>query len=137
LAAPRSAESRTVAGAVALAALVLSLASEERWAWMGAVWFGVTLGVWFDLVDAVPKHIQNWATGADGERRTERALRPLERAGWLVAHDLDNRLSALERGGPRHAGRSRGSGDRDVSHDAALVVVHVGESESAGDPSRS
>ncbi|WP_165865807.1 nuclease-related domain-containing protein [Vallicoccus soli] len=68
--------------------LALSLLAEGAWAWVGAVWFGVVLGFWFYAVDAVPKHIENWASGAEGERRTERVLRPLERTGWHVVHDL-------------------------------------------------
>jgi hypothetical protein len=39
--------------------------------------------------DAVPAHIQRHADGADGERRTERVLKPLLADGWRVAHDID------------------------------------------------
>jgi Nuclease-related domain len=35
-----------------------------------------------------PQHVLNWQRGAEGERRTEKALRPLERAGWSVEHDV-------------------------------------------------
>lgn len=35
-----------------------------------------------------PSHIQKWQRGAQGERRTEKALRPLERRGWSVVHDV-------------------------------------------------
>src|SRR5881397_1164715 len=31
---------------------------------------------------------RRWQWGAGGERRVGRALRPLERRGWLVMHDL-------------------------------------------------
>ena len=44
------------------------------------------------LIDYVrgqpPQHVQNWQRGAEGERRTEKALRPLERKGWTISHDL-------------------------------------------------
>jgi Nuclease-related domain len=43
-----------------------------------------TLGI----VAAAASNVQNWATGADARRRTERVLRPLERAGWRV-HDIE------------------------------------------------
>jgi hypothetical protein len=38
--------------------------------------------------DDAPKHVLNWRRGAEGERKTEKALRPLENLGWLVEHDL-------------------------------------------------
>jgi hypothetical protein len=41
------------------------------------------------LIDTPPHYIASWGQGADGERRTARALRGLARAGWHVVHDLD------------------------------------------------
>jgi hypothetical protein len=38
--------------------------------------------------DDPPQHIENWRRGAEGERKTERALRRLERNGWSVEHDI-------------------------------------------------
>jgi hypothetical protein len=38
--------------------------------------------------DDPPQHVANWGRGAEGERRTEKALRPLERKGWTVEHDI-------------------------------------------------
>ena len=35
-----------------------------------------------------PQHVQNWKRGADGERKTEKVLKPLERSGWKVEHDV-------------------------------------------------
>jgi Nuclease-related domain len=35
--------------------------------------------------------LRNWRVGAEGERATERALRPLERSGWRVFHDVQER----------------------------------------------
>ena len=74
---------------VTLGALALSVLADGVASWIGAVWFGAALGFWCYAADAVPPHIQRWATGAEGERRTERALRPLERLGWHAVHDLD------------------------------------------------
>ncbi|HUB36190.1 MAG TPA: nuclease-related domain-containing protein, partial [Solirubrobacteraceae bacterium] len=34
---------------------------------------------------------RNWGLGAEGERRTERALRPLVRSGWSIVHDVEAR----------------------------------------------
>lgn len=58
-------------------------------------WFagGLTvLGVsaWVELRDTPPSYIENWRDGAEGERKTEKALRPLERAGWRIVHDVEN-----------------------------------------------
>jgi hypothetical protein len=41
------------------------------------------------LRDSPPHHIEKWRTGSEGERRTARKIRALEREGWLVRHDLD------------------------------------------------
>jgi hypothetical protein len=38
--------------------------------------------------DDAPKHVLNWLRGAEGERKTEKTLRSLEKLGWLVEHDL-------------------------------------------------
>lgn len=38
--------------------------------------------------DDPPPHVINWRRGAEGERKTERAVRPLERRGWTVEHDV-------------------------------------------------
>jgi hypothetical protein len=38
--------------------------------------------------DDPPQHVANWRRGAEGERKTEKALRSLERSGWSVEHDL-------------------------------------------------
>jgi hypothetical protein len=38
--------------------------------------------------DDAPQHVLHWKRGAEGERKTEKALRPLERKGWTVEHDV-------------------------------------------------
>ncbi|HTE72717.1 MAG TPA: nuclease-related domain-containing protein [Actinomycetes bacterium] len=48
----------------------------------------MAFSMWLWVRDAVPRHIEQWQDGAEGERMTEKALRPLEREGWLVEHDL-------------------------------------------------
>jgi len=39
--------------------------------------------------DDAPHHVVKWGRGAEGERRTEKVLKPLEREGWTVEHDID------------------------------------------------
>jgi hypothetical protein len=39
-------------------------------------------------LDSPPQHIERWRTGAEGEKKTARALRPLLREGWVLLNDL-------------------------------------------------
>jgi hypothetical protein len=64
--------------------------------WHGFDWWSLWAGVigasGITLVlntrDEPPQHVQNWKRGAEGERKTEKALRVLERRGWKVEHDI-------------------------------------------------
>jgi len=57
-------------------------------AWTAGVAFGVGFGAWAALRESPPAYIENWRTGAEGERKTGRVLRRLSRARWLVVHDV-------------------------------------------------
>jgi hypothetical protein len=48
--------------------------------------FAVTFALF--VRDEPPQHVQNWKRGAEGERRTAKALKPLLRKGWTVEHDV-------------------------------------------------
>jgi Nuclease-related domain len=37
-----------------------------------------------------PPYVESWHEGAEGERKTEQELKPLERAGWRIVHDVQN-----------------------------------------------
>lgn len=67
-----------------------------KWAWFAGFIGGVAYGFWLYVRDAVPRHIEQWAHGAEGERRTEKQLRSFEKQGWTVAHDLDGRFGNLD-----------------------------------------
>lgn len=41
------------------------------------------------LGDSPPWHIERWRQGAEGEKRTAKALRPLTRRGWALVNDVD------------------------------------------------
>jgi len=41
------------------------------------------------LRDLIPPHVERWRRGWEGERRTGRVLRTLERRGWFVVHDVE------------------------------------------------
>ena len=72
-----------------LVAGVLTLLADDWWRWSGGVVFGMGLALFVIALLTPPQHIENWNVGADGERRTADALRPLTRSGWHAAHDLD------------------------------------------------
>lgn len=42
----------------------------------------------FALDLAAPEHVDRWRRGADGEKRTAKALRGLAKKGWAVFHDV-------------------------------------------------
>ena len=60
------------------------------WRWWTGTAFGALLSMWVWAWNAHPARIERWRVGAAGERRTERALRPLAAAGWRIRHDLDD-----------------------------------------------
>jgi hypothetical protein len=55
---------------------------------------GMMVGGVVDMViwvwDSPPPYIENWRAGRDGERWTEKELKPLKRERWKVQHDLDS-----------------------------------------------
>jgi hypothetical protein len=55
--------------------------------WLGVA-MGVLIGLWVAFSDSPPAHIENWLRGAEGERKTERALGGLGSSGWIFAHDV-------------------------------------------------
>jgi Nuclease-related domain len=57
--------------------------------WCGGLLVGGSLVLWLHVLDSVPVNVDRWRAGAAEERRTERALRPLQRVGWTITHDLD------------------------------------------------
>lgn len=84
---------------ILLPIFLLSLAGTALpgdWRWSAGFIGGAVVTMWLALRDSPPPHIQQWADGADGERRTEKVLRPLERRGWHVVHDLDGRFGNVD-----------------------------------------
>jgi hypothetical protein len=58
----------------------------------GFVWgfgFGAAAAMVLILLNSPPAHIERWRQGAEGERATERALRPLTGKQWVLINDLD------------------------------------------------
>jgi len=71
-------------------------------AWIAGAAFGVGLGMWMVLRDSPPAYVENWQVGAEGERKTAKALARLDRSRWLVVHDVP-----CARGNYDHVGVSR------------------------------
>lgn len=58
-------------------------------AWAAGVLFGVGAGVIIALRASPPEYVDKWRRGAEGERKTARALRRLGPGRWTVVHDVD------------------------------------------------
>jgi hypothetical protein len=80
--------------------LVLSLVGGALlpgiWRWFAGFLGGACYSFWLYARDAVPVHIERWMDGAQGEKWTEKRLRPLERDGWIVAHDLEAKFGNVD-----------------------------------------
>lgn len=77
-----------------VAIVVLTVAAPgDRWIVVAGAGLGLLLGGYLALLESPPAYIENWRTGAEGERRTARALAPLRRRGYKLLHDLSDRRS--------------------------------------------
>jgi hypothetical protein len=77
----------TFCAAIVLASLVVS----EKWtehAWLAGFFGGAAVAFFMIMWISPPGWIGNWQSGAWGEEATAKALRGLEREGWIVLHDL-------------------------------------------------
>jgi hypothetical protein len=59
-------------------------------AWTAGMMAGAFLALWIVVRDTPPRYVERWRDGAEGEQKAEKALKPLERAGWRVFHDIQN-----------------------------------------------
>jgi hypothetical protein len=94
----------TIAFLAASFIIYLSLAltrGVEFWSFATGMICGGLVYIAFWLHDEPPETIAKWARGADGEKRTAKAVRPLLQEGWKAKHDVD-----LERGNADHILRS-------------------------------
>lgn len=77
-------------GAMVAAAPILIawlLARDELTFFVG-LGIGAAVGMVMTLALSPPGHIERWREGAEGERATAKALRPLTKAGWVLVHDI-------------------------------------------------
>ena len=74
---------------VAVPVLFGRVFAPEHMTFYWGVGLGVAFGVVVALADSPPHHIERWRQGADGEKATAKALRPLVRDGWTLVNDID------------------------------------------------
>ena len=80
-----------VFGPFILAGLVVLVIELHPWSWIAGAVTGAFVGAWLVLRDEPPAYIEHWREGAEGERKTAKALKPLERSGLRVVHDVQSR----------------------------------------------
>ena len=80
-----------VFGPFLIAGVVVLIVERQLLSWFAGMIFGVLVGVWLLLRDSPPRYVEQWQDGAEGERKTAKALRSLERRGWTVVHDIQQR----------------------------------------------
>ena len=66
-----------------------SLLAPEHLGFYWGLGIGLAVAVTAALIDSPPHHIERWRQGAEGEKATAKALRPLARDGWVLLNDLD------------------------------------------------
>lgn len=80
----------TLCGPFIAAGIVVAILDQDLIAWFAGLVAGAFLAMWIVLRESPPRYVESWREGAEGERKAEKALRPLERAGWRVVHDVQN-----------------------------------------------
>ena len=60
----------------------------DRWSLAAGAAIAVGIAFCMYTLDDPPQNVQKWKRGAEGERKTEKALKSLERQGWTIEHDV-------------------------------------------------
>lgn len=77
-----------VCGPFITGGIVVGILERDFLAWGAGLVAGAFLALWITYRETPPRYVESWREGAEGERRAEKALRPLERDGWHVIHDV-------------------------------------------------
>lgn len=80
-----------VFGPFLIAGFVVLIVERQLLSWFAGMIFGVLVGAWLWLRDSPPRYVEKWHDGAEGERKTAKALKPLMRREWTVVHDIQQR----------------------------------------------
>jgi hypothetical protein len=83
-------------GACLVLALVIRLFSPWHPVFYAGVLLGAAGALFFSVWDEPPERIAKWGRGAEGERRTAKALGPLRARGWFVRHDVAGKYGNLD-----------------------------------------
>jgi hypothetical protein len=78
-------------GPFILAGFVGLVIDRHLFSWGMGLVCGAAAGVWIAVRESPPHYIEKWHDGAEGERKTEKALKKLEKAGVRVVHDVQAR----------------------------------------------
>jgi Nuclease-related domain len=78
-------------GPFVLAGVVGGVIAGHLTSWGMGLICGVAAGVWMTMRATPPAYVENWHDGAEGERKTEKALKKLEKIGLRVLHDVQAR----------------------------------------------
>jgi len=78
-------------GPFIVAGFVVLLVDRHLLPWAGGMICGAAVTMWLIFRETPPRYVEQWHDGAEGERKTEKALQPLEKAGWTVVHDVKQR----------------------------------------------
>ncbi len=70
--------------------IAVGVLGQDVLVWVAGFVAGAFLALWITLRDTPPRYVETWREGAEGERKAEKTLRPLERGGWNVVHDIQN-----------------------------------------------
>ena len=78
-------------GPFIVAGLVVLVLDGHPVSWSAGMLSGLCIGAWMTFREMPPSYVKQWHGGAEGERKAEKALKPLERAGWDIVHDIQRR----------------------------------------------
>jgi hypothetical protein len=81
----------TRCGPFVVGGFVVLLVDRHPLPWAAGMICGAAGTMWLMFRETPPRYVEQWHDGAEGERKTEKALEPLEKAGWTVMHDIQQR----------------------------------------------
>lgn len=73
---------------ILIVSTIVGVWSRDLIPWTAGLLAGACMTMWMVFRETPPRYVEKWRDGAEGEREAEKALRSLERAGWLVFHDV-------------------------------------------------
>jgi hypothetical protein len=75
-------------GPFVVVGIVVGILTGDVIAWLAGMVTGAFVALWIAFREMPPRYVETWREGAEGEQKAEKTLRPLERAGWQVVHDV-------------------------------------------------